>query len=167
MRQMDRDFILNLVRLACEGARAVGSTLFLVDGDYLRPYLIYNLPKEYVEGIGPVRIGTQCCGRAVAHKRPWVVADMLTDPLFSDGIGGSQNSPIRAGFSVPIFNGDHVIGSLGCHYKNPYTPTPWDIERNESFAKLIGIALQELRGIAPSAAPADDDSDEIKQAIAS
>jgi GAF domain-containing protein len=146
---MDRDFILNLVRLACEGARAFGSTLFLVDGEYLQPYIAYNLPQEYLDGIGRVRIGAQCCGRAVAHKRPWVVADMLTDPLFADGVRGAQNSPIRAAFSVPVFAGDVATGSLACHYQNPYTPSPWDIERNESFAKLIGIALMELRGTAP------------------
>ncbi len=162
---MDRGFIANLVRLACEGARASGSTLFLVRGEFLYPYAVYNLPDEYIRGIGAVRVGTQCCGRAVAHKQPWVVADMLTDPHFADGRAGAEASPIRAGFSVPVFDGDRVIGALACHYKNAYTPTPWDIERNESFAKLIGIALVELRGIAPQEVPMDDAS--IHQPLAS
>ncbi|HEX7894641.1 MAG TPA: GAF domain-containing protein [Terriglobales bacterium] len=162
---MDRAFIENLVRLACEGARAVGSTLFLVRGEFLYPYVIYNLPKEYIEGIGPVRVGTQCCGRAVEHKRPWVVTDMLTDPLFADGRAGAEASPIRAGFSVPVFDGERVVGSLACHYENPYTPTPWDIERNESFAKLIGIALTELRGISPQEFPRGEPS--MEQPLAS
>jgi len=162
---MDRGFIANLVRLACEGARASGSTLFLVRGEFLYPYAVNNLPEEYINGIGAVRVGTQCCGRAVAHKRPWVVTDMLTDPLFADGRAGAEASTIRAGFSVPVFDGDRVIGSLACHYENPYTPTPWDIERNESFAKLIGVALMELRGIAPHEVPIDDAG--IEQAMAS
>ena len=162
---MDRGFIVNLVRLAGEGARASGSTLFLVRGEFLYPYAVYNLPDEYIRGIGAVRVGTQCCGRAVSHKQPWVVADMLTDPLFADGRAGAEASPIRAGFSVPVFDGDRVIGALACHYENTYTPTPWDIERNESFAKLIGIALIELRGIAPQEVPVDDTS--IHQTLAS
>jgi len=153
---MDRGFISNLVRLAAEGARATGSTLFLMRGEFLYPYAVHNLPDEYIKGIGAVRVGTQCCGRAVAHKRPWVVSDMLTDPLFADGRAGAETSPIRAGFSVPVFDGERVIGALACHYENPYTPTPWDIERNESFAKLIGIALMELRGIAPQEVPIDE-----------
>ncbi len=90
---------------------------------------------------------------------------MLTDPLFADGRAGAEASPIRAGFSVPVFDGDRVIGALACHYENPYTPSPWDIERNESFAKLIGIALMELRGIAPQEVPIDDSS--IEQPLAS
>ena len=162
---MDQGFIANLVRLACEAARATGSTLFLVRGGYLYPYAVNNLPDEYIKGIGAVRVGTQCCGRAVAHKRPWVVTDMLTDPLFADGRAGAEASPIRAAFSVPVFAGDRVIGSLACHYTSPYTPTPWDIERNESFAKLIGVALMELHGITPQQVPIDDAA--IEQAMAS
>ncbi|HKR86098.1 MAG TPA: GAF domain-containing protein, partial [Terriglobales bacterium] len=146
-RWMEVSFIANLVRLAAEGARAPGSTLFLVQGEFLYPYVVNNLPEEYITGIGAVRVGTQCCGRAVEHKRPWVVTDMLTDPLFAEGRAGAEASPIRAAFSVPVFDGDRAIGALACHYQNPYTPTPWDIERNESFAKLIGIALIELRGL--------------------
>ncbi len=156
----DRGFIANLVRLACEGARASGSTLFLVRGEFLYPYIVNNLPPEYIDGIGAVRVGTQCCGRAVAHKRPWVVTDMLTDPLFADGRAAAETSPIRAGFSVPVFQGNRVIGALACHYESPYTPTPWDIERNESFAKLIGVALMELRGIRSQEVPIDQDIEE-------
>ena len=156
---MDRGFIENLVRLACDAAGGTGATLCLVRGEYLQPYVVHNLPKEYMDGIGPVRIGTQCCGRAVEHKRPWVVTDMLIDPLFADGRGGAEASPIRAGFSVPVFDGQTVIGSLACHYEHPYTPSPADIERNENFAKLIGVSLLELRGIAPQEVSFDSAED--------
>lgn len=145
---MDRGFVQNLVRLACEAAKADGASLFLVDGNFLQPYIIHNLPQEYVAGIGPVRIGTQCCGRAVEQRKPWIVTDMLTDPLFEEGRAGALDSPIRAAFSVPVFEGDQVVGSLACHYAAPYAATPSDIERNENFAKLIGVALTELRASA-------------------
>lgn len=135
-----------MVRLACELAGAHGATLFLVDGPVLRPYVIYNLPKGYIEGIGTVRVGMQCCGRAVAQKRPWIVSDMLTDPLFADGRKGAVDSPIRAAFSVPVLNGDRAIASLACHYMEPHTPSAIDIERNEVFAKLISIALRGREG---------------------
>ena len=130
-----------MVRLACELASAHGSTLFLVDGPVLRPYVVYNLPKGYIDGIGTVRVGAQCCGRAVAYKRPWIVSDMLTDPLFAEGRNGALASPIRAAFSVPVISGDEAIASLACHYMAPHTPSAIDIERNEVFAKLISIAL--------------------------
>lgn len=131
-----------MVRLACEMADAHGATLFLVDGLILRPYVIHNLPKGYIDGIGAVRVGTQCCGRAVSYKKPWIVTDMLTDPLFSDGRQGAIASPIRAAFSVPVMDGDKVLGSLACHYVSPHSPSRLDIERNEVVARLIGISLR-------------------------
>jgi hypothetical protein len=91
-----------MLGVACDTADADGATLFVVDGAVLRPYLVYHLPVEYIHGIGTVRVGTQCCGRAVEHKRPWIVKDMLSDPLFADGRGGALASPIRSAFSVPV-----------------------------------------------------------------
>ena len=48
---------------------------------YLATKGVYNLPEEYIAGIGTVRVGSQSCGRAVEHKKPWIVTDMLQDPL--------------------------------------------------------------------------------------
>ncbi|HEV2577202.1 MAG TPA: GAF domain-containing protein [Acidobacteriaceae bacterium] len=131
-----------MLGVACEMAGAQGATLFVVDGSVLRPFLIYNLPSEYIEGCGDVKIGTQCCGRAVEHHRPWIVTDMLTDPLFSDGRAGALASPIRAAFSVPVMDGDTVMASLAVHFTRPHEPSKLDIERNEVFAKLFAISLR-------------------------
>lgn len=139
---MTDDYLGNMLSVACEIAGAQGATLFLVDGAVLRPYLIYKLPEEYIDGIGTVRVGEQCCGRAVEQKKPWVVSDMLTDPLFTDGRAGAEASPIRAAFSVPVMDGDTAIASLACHFTEPHTPSDVDIERNEAFAKLFAIVLR-------------------------
>jgi GAF domain-containing protein len=138
-------YLEKMVRLACDIADAHAASLFLVDGDVLRPYIIYNLPEEYIAGIGEVRVGTQCCGRAVEAKKPWVVTDMLEDPLFAEGRDGAANSLIQAAFSVPVFDGDEVIASLACHYTSAHTPSALDIERNEHFARLIAITLKGRR----------------------
>jgi GAF domain-containing protein len=141
---VDKDFVSNLVRLACEGAKADGATLYLVDRSkkFLEPYVVHNLAQSYIDGVGKVEVGTQCCGRAVQFKKPWIVADMFTDPLFKDGLKGALESEIRAGFSVPVIdpNGE-AIGSLGCHYKQPRTPSDYEIERNAIFATLIAHTL--------------------------
>jgi GAF domain-containing protein len=139
---MTNMYLETMVRLACEIADAHGASLFWVDGSVLRPYIIYNLPEEYVAGIGLVRIGTQCCGRAVELKRPWIVTDMLQDPLFAEGRDGAKNSLIRAAFSVPVLEGDTAIASLACHYTAPHTPSALDIERNQHFARIIAISTK-------------------------
>lgn len=73
--------------------------------------------------------------------KPWIVTDMLSDPLFAERRQGAQASSIRAAFSVPVIDGDKPLGSLACHYLTPHSPTPLDIERNEVFARLIAISL--------------------------
>ena len=135
-------YLAKMVGVACELANAQGATLFVVDGPVLRPYIVYNLPPEYIRGIGVVRVGAQCCGRAVEQKKPWIVADMLTDPLFAEGRAGAEQSPIRAAFSVPVIDGDTAIASLACHFTAAHQPSELDIQRNEVFANLIAISLR-------------------------
>lgn len=143
-------YLKRMVGLACEIAGAHAASLFLVDGDVLRPYVIYNLPEAYVAGIGEVRVGSQCCGRAVAAKKPWIVTDMLEDPLFAEGRDGAANSLIRAAFSVPVFESETVIASLACHFTSPHAPSAVDIDRNQHFARLIAITLKgKLAGASP------------------
>jgi GAF domain-containing protein len=157
---MDRRFmaypqdvhVVKLLRLACEIADAQGASLFLVNGDVLEPYVIYNLPEDYIAGIGEVRVGSQCCGRAVEARKPWIVTDMLKDPLFAEGRDGAVHSPIRAAFSVPVFQEGEVIAALACHYTAPHVPSAVDIDRNEHFARLIAITLKG-RGTGIPAAP--------------
>lgn len=137
-------FIERLVRLAGEGANSAACSLYLLDPEkrFLHPSVVIGLPDAYVKGCGPVAVGTQCCGRAVEHKKPWLVTDMLTDPLFADGRKAVQQSPIRAAFSVPVITTDgEVLGSLACHYKKPYAASENDIERNQIFAQLIAYTL--------------------------
>jgi len=139
---MTDEYLGRMLSVACDMADADGATLFIVDGKVLLPYLIYRIPAEYIQAIGAVRIGTQCCGRAVEHKRPWIVADMLSDPLFEEGRGGALTSPVRAAFSVPVMDGEKVIGSLACHFNRIHTPSAVDLERNKAFANLFSIALR-------------------------
>src|SRR3569833_3362699 len=103
---MTDEYLAKMLGVACEQAEAQGATLFVVDGDVLKPYIVYNLPAEYTKGIGTVRVDKQCCGRAVAHKRPWIVADMLTDPLLAGGRGGAAGAPGRAAGAGPGGGGD-------------------------------------------------------------
>jgi GAF domain-containing protein len=139
-------FIERLVRLAGEGAHSQACALYLLDasGRFLHPEVVIGLPPSYVDACGPVEVGTQCCGRAVEHKKPWLVADMKKDPLFASAKKATVVSDIRAAFSVPVLGANgKVYGSLSCHYKRPYRASAQDIERNEIFAKLIAFALEE------------------------
>jgi len=140
--------IANLVRLAAESAKADSASLYSVDvaEGVLKPAVILGLPESYVRGCGNVRIGDQCCGRAVAHKQPWIVTDMQTDPLFASARQASVESGIRAGFSVPVLDSaGECIACLGCQYSHAFTPSNYDIERNVLYATLIASAVSSRR----------------------
>ena len=136
--------LTSLVRLAAEAARSASASFYVLDqsGTLLRPAALFGLPDAYVKGCGDVAVGTQCCGRAAQYRKPWIVSDMFTDPLFADGRSGAESSDIRAAFSVPVIDAqDKCLGTLACHFKRPHTPSEYDIERNRVFATLIAFTI--------------------------
>ena len=134
-------------RLLVTAASAVGSEMgsfYLLNEDeqVLRPFVTFNFPQAYAEACAEVRVGAQCCGRAVEHKTPWIVEDMLTDPLFAEAREGAANSDVRSAFSVPVLDArGNCLGSLAVHFKRPFTPNAYQLERQSLFAKLIAFAL--------------------------
>ena len=133
-----------LVQLAVNAAKAEAGSLFLLDEErqVLKMAVAIGLSDEYLKGCGDVALGDQCCGRADQQKKAWVVTDMLTDPLFASAREASVKSGIRAAFSVPVIDAQgKVLGSLACHYREPFSPTAYEIERNHLFATLIAFAL--------------------------
>lgn len=136
--------LTELVQLAVNAARSQAGCLSLLDKDSqkLKITITVGLPDDYVAGCGDIPLGEQCCGRAALHKKPWIVTDMLSDPLFAAGREAAFKTGIRAAFSVPVIDAQgEVLGSLACHYRQPYSPTAYEIERNHLFATLIAFAL--------------------------
>lgn len=133
-----------LVQLAVSAAKSEAGSLALMDEErqVLKIAVTVGLPEDYVKGCGDIALGDQCCGRAALHRQPWIVTDMLSDPLFASAREASARTGIRAAFSVPVIQANgKVLGSLACHYRKPYTPTAYEIERNHLFATLIAFAL--------------------------
>jgi GAF domain-containing protein len=136
--------LTELVQLAVNAARSEAGSLYLMDEErqVLKMSVVIGLPDDYVKGCGDVPLGDQCCGRAAQQKKAWIVTDMLTDPLFASAREASAKSGIRAAFSVPVIDAQgRVLGSLASHYRKPFFPNAYEIERNHLFATLIAFAL--------------------------
>lgn len=143
--------IATYVDLAVESSGAIGGSFYVrnVIQEVLVPYATIEIPPAFTRLCGHVRVGDQCCGRAVLHKKPWVVANMLTDPLFASAGDAVANSPIRAGFSVPVLEaGGECIGALGCVFREPHAPTTEQISQNEIWADFIARAIADARRVA-------------------
>lgn len=140
--------LVSVVRGLVEAASAcVGSnmgSLYLLDESrgVLKPFVLHNIPDSYLAGCSEVPLGTQCCGRAALHKTPWIVSDMWTDPLFVDCREAALAAGLRSAFSVPVLDANGFCkGALASHFRETYAPTPYDLERQSLFAKLIAFAL--------------------------
>jgi GAF domain-containing protein len=138
----------HLVQLAAESGNCTSSSFYIADwnDNVLKPLVTYGLPPAYVEACGDVRIGGQCCGRAVEHRKPWIVSDMISDPLFASAKAAALVSPIRAAFSVPVIDDrNECLGSLACHYDKSHTATREEIERNQTWAGLIAHVISQYK----------------------
>ena len=136
--------ISDLVKMAVATAGTdMGSLYLLKKTDrLLHPFILLNLPDSYLEGCSAVPVGTQCCGRAVLHKIPWVVEDMWSDPLFSDCQAAAKKSGIRSAVSVPVINdGGECLGSLASHFREVHRPGQETIDTLQTMGKLIAYAL--------------------------
>ena len=144
----------HLVQLAAESGNCTSASFYIADwGEkVLKPLVTYGLPPSYVEACGNVRIGDQCCGRAVENRKPWIVSDMLTDPLFASAKEAALVSPIRAAFSIPVIDDTgRVLGSLACHYDKPHTATDDEIKRNQTWAGLVAHTMSQYKAaLAPT-----------------
>lgn len=149
--------IRGLVEAASASVGTNMGSLYLLDEKrgVLTPYVLHNLPDAYLAGCAEVPLGTQCCGRAALHKIPWTVSDMFTDPLFVDCREAAGAAGMRAAFSVPVLDANgRCLGSLASHFQSPYAPTPYDLERQSVFAKLIAFALARKQHMASVAVTA-------------
>ncbi len=114
----------------------------------LQPYVTFNFPKAYSQACSAVPLGEQCCGRAAQHGVPWIVEDMWTDPLFVAAGDGAKEAGIRAGFSVPVLDvNGRCLGTLASHFRHPFKPSWYQLERQLVFARLIGFVLAKHRVI--------------------
>jgi GAF domain-containing protein len=137
-----------LVQLAAESGNCEAASLFISDwrNQVLKPLVTFGLPPDYVEACGNVRIGDQCCGRAVQHRKPWIVSDMLSDPLFASAREAALRSPIRAAFSVPVIDeAGQCFGSLACHYCEIHNPSVEEIASNKLWADMIAHTMSRYK----------------------
>jgi GAF domain-containing protein len=136
--------ISGLVKMAAATSGTDMGSLFLLHkyDRALHPYILLNLPDSYLAGCATVPVGTQCCGRAVLHKIPWVVEDMWSDPLFEDCRNAARNSGIRAAFSVPVITDTgECVGSLASHFREVHRPGQDTLETIQMMGSLIAYAL--------------------------
>jgi len=128
-------------------ALAVSVRLLSEDGKHLRHGAAPSLPAAYNAAIDGVAIGPNVgsCGTAAFCGHPIYVTDIASDPLWKDYRDLALMHGLRACWSIPILDGDKVLGTFAIYY--PYTCSPIETDRAliESAAVTVRHIIQESR----------------------
>src|SRR5438874_13677622 len=104
-----------------------------------------SLPKAYVKAIDGLPIGPRVgsCGTAMYLKRPVLVTDVLTDPLWADYRDLAMSCGLRACWSTPIISshGD-VLGSFAMYRQEPRGPNAEETRLTEAATQIASIAIE-------------------------
>src|SRR6266581_293602 len=136
--------IVLLMEAEADGLRC-SIQLLSNDGKRVRLGAAPNLPKAYVKAIDGLPIGPRVgsCGTAMYLKRPVLVTDVLTDPLWADYRDLAKSCGLRACWSTPIISshGD-VLGSFAMYRQEPRGPNAEETRLTEIATHIAGIAIE-------------------------
>jgi PAS domain S-box-containing protein len=144
------DVLTNLVLLMEGQAEGLRCSILLLnrDGKHVRHGAAPNLPEAYVKAVNGAPIGPRngSCGTAMYTRRPVVVADVMTDPLWTDYRELAQISGLRACWSTPILSaqGD-VLGSFAMYRQENRGPRPEETRLTQIATHIAGIAIERQR----------------------
>ena len=144
------DVLTSLVLLMEGQAEGLRCSILLLnrDGKHVRHGAAPNLPEAYVKAVNGAAIGPRngSCGTAMYARRPVVVTDVMTDPLWTDYRELAQISGLRACWSTPILSaqGD-VLGSFAMYREETRGPRPEETRLTEIATHIAGIAIERQR----------------------
>ena len=141
------DVLTSLVLLMegqAEGLRC--SILVLArDGKRVHHGAAPHLPEAYVKAVNGLAIGPRngSCGTAMYLKRPIVVQDVMTDPLWTDYRKLAEICGLTACWSTPILSskGD-VLGSFAMYRGEKRGPRAEENRLTEIATHIAGIAIE-------------------------
>src|SRR6266516_671448 len=144
------DVLTRLVLLMEGQAEGLRCSILLLnrDGKHVRHGAAPNLPEAYVKAVNGAAIGPHngSCGTAMYTRRPVVVADVMTDPLWSDYRELAKICGLRACWSTPILSpqGD-VLGSFAMYRQETRGPRPEEMRLTEIATHIAGVAIDRQR----------------------
>lgn len=115
------------------------------DGTTVSEHVAPSLPRSYVERLGSTRAGPWnfSHGSAALRGEPVIVADIATDPLWTELSEMAVDHGLRAFSSWPIFGkGKKVLGSFSFHFREPKAPCVDDLQLSAICTNLAGIAIE-------------------------
>jgi PAS domain S-box-containing protein len=139
--------ILAVERYADHGL--IGSVLLLAaDGTHLSLGAAPSLPDAYNRGVDGIAIGPSAgsCGTAAHRGERVCVADIATDPLWTDFRELALEHGLRACWSVPIrSSGGDLLGTFAFYYRAVRAPSAADLDLAGLAARSAALLIERRR----------------------
>jgi PAS domain S-box-containing protein len=144
------DVLTSLVLLMEGQAEGMRCSILLLnrDGKHVRHGAAPNLPEVYVKAVDGAPIGPRngSCGTAMYTRKPVVVTDVMTDPLWADYRDLARISGLNACWSTPILSPQgEVLGSFAMYREEKRGPLPEEARLTEIATHIAGIAIERQR----------------------
>jgi PAS domain S-box-containing protein len=144
------DVLTSLVFLMEGQAEGLRCSILLLnrDGKRVRHGAAPNLPEAYVKAVDGAAIGPRngSCGTAMYTRRPVVVTNVMTDPLWSDYRELAKICGLRACWSTPIISPQgEVLGSFAMYRQENRGPLPEENRLTQIATHIAGIAIERQR----------------------
>ena len=136
-----------LMEAQADGLRC--SILLLArDGKHVHHGAAPSLPETYVKAVNGAPIGPRngSCGTAMYLRKPVVVKDVMTDPLWADYRQLAEICGLRACWSTPILSPQgEVLGSFAMYREEKRGPDPEELRLTQIATHIAGIAIERQR----------------------
>jgi len=142
--------LTNLVLLMEGKAEGLRCSILLLsrDGKHVRHGAAPNLSEIYVRAVDGAPIGPYngSCGTAMFTRRPVVVTDVMTDPLWANYRELARISGLSACWSTPILSPQgEVLGSFAMYREEKRGPVAEENRLTEIATHIAGIAIERQR----------------------
>ena len=104
-----------------------------------------SLPENYAKALDGLQIGdcAGSCGTAAYHRKPVIVADISSDPLWAPFRQLAERFGIKACWSTPVFAQDgEILATLAFSHTSVRSPSDWDLAVMDSANQLARIAIE-------------------------
>src|SRR5215467_47140 len=144
------EVLKSLVLLMQEQAEGLRCSILLLnrDGKHVRHGAAPNLPEAYMKAVDGLAIGPRngSCGTAMFTRKPVIVENVMTDPLWSDYRELAKICGLRACWSTPILSPQgEVLGSFAMYRQETRGPEPEETRLTQIATHIAGIAIDRQR----------------------
>lgn len=144
------EVLKSLVLLMEEQAEGLRCSILLLnrDGKHVRHGAAPNLPEAYMKAVDGLAIGPRngSCGTAMFTRKPVIVTDVMTDPLWTDYRELAKICGLHACWSTPILSPQgEVLGSFAMYRQETRGPEPEETRLTQIATHIAGIAIDRQR----------------------